>query len=212
MGIVERKEREKLQRRRDILEAARSVFSEKGFQSATMDEIAEKAELSKPTVYLYFDSKDDLYTSIVLEDFWKVAERLKESLASDVGLVEKWRSVYLAFVELCIENPEYILISQHILARESRQRVSDNILEELDNHTDELLGYLAQLVEEGMEKGLARDDLAPRTIVLIAWRMTVGLLELYLSGRAAGLGADDYHELFESAFDVLKDGIVPRGS
>jgi AcrR family transcriptional regulator len=173
-----------------------------------MDEIAEKAELSKPTLYLYFDSKDDLYTSIVLEDFWKVEERLKESLASDVGFVEKWRSVYLAFVEHCMENPEYILISQHIQARESRQRVSGNILEELDNHTDELLGYMAQLVEEGMEKGLARDDLAPRTIVLIAWRMTIGLLELCLSGRAAELGVDDYHELFERAFDVLKDGIV----
>jgi len=212
MGIVERKEREKLQRRRDILEAARSVFSEKGFQTATMDEIAEKVELSKPTIYLYFDSKEDLYTSLALEDSYKVVERLKESLASDVGLIEKWRSVYLAFLEHCIEHPEYVSISQHILAPESRQRVSDHILEEFDKHTHELIGYVAQLVEEGIEKGLARDDLPPQTIVLITWRLTIGLLELYFSGRATEFGVDDFHELFENSFAVLLNGLIRRGS
>ena len=212
MGIAERKEREKPQRRRDILEAARSVFSEKGFQPATMDEIAEKVELSKPTIYLYFDSKEDMYTSIALEDSYKVVERLKESLASDIGLVEKWQSVFLAFVEHCMENPEYVSISQYILAPQSRQRVSDHILEEFDNHTHELVGYVTQLVEESIEKGLARDDLPPRTITLIAWRMTVGLLELYLSGRATEFGVDDYHEFLENAFDVLINGVLQRGS
>lgn len=212
MGIAERKEREKLLRRRDILEAARSVFSEKGFQTATMDEIAERAELSKPTIYLYFDSKEDLYTSIALEDSYKVVERLKESLASDTGLIEKWRSVYLAFLEHCIENPEYVSISQHILAPESRQRVSDHLLEEFDNHTHELVGYVTQLVEESIEKGVARDDLPPRTIVLITWRLTIGLLELYFSGRAAEFGVDDYHKLFEDSFDALLNGLIQRGS
>jgi AcrR family transcriptional regulator len=212
MGIVERKEREKLQRRRDILEAARSVFSEKGFQTATMDEIAEKVELSKPTIYLYFDSKEDLYTSLALEDSYKVVEGLKESLASDIGLVEKWRSVYLAFVELCMENPSYVSISQHILAPEARQRVSDHILEEFDKHTHELIGYVAQLVEESIEKGLARDDLPPQTIVLIAWRMVIGLLELYFSGRATEFGVDDFHKFLENAFDVLINGVLQRGS
>ncbi len=212
MGIAERKEREKLQRRRDILEAARSVFSEKGFQPATMDEIAERVELSKPTIYLYFDSKEDLYTSIALEDSYKVMERLKETVASDAGIVEKWRSVWLAFIEHCIENPEYVSISQHILARESRQRVSDHILEEFDKHTRELMEQVDQLVEESIEKGLARDDLPPRTIVLITWRLTIGLLELYLSGRAAEFGVDDHQEFFENSFDVLANGLLRRGS
>jgi len=212
MGITERKAREKLQRRQDILEAARSVFSEKGFQNATMDEIAERVEISKPTIYLYFDSKEDLYKSIVLEDFWKAEERLKESFDSDAGLVEKWRSVYLAYVEHCVENPEYVHISQQLLAPESRQRVSDNLLEEFDNHTDEILGYMVQTLEESKETGLVRDDLTLRRMLLIAWRMTVGLLELYFSERTTEMGVDDYHELFESAFDVLMDGVLQRGS
>ena len=60
MGTHERKEREKEHRREEILAAAQAVFFEKGLQNSTMDEIAERAELSKGTLYLYYKSKEDL--------------------------------------------------------------------------------------------------------------------------------------------------------
>lgn len=60
MGTHERKEREREHRREDILDAAQHVFFEKGLPTATMDEIAEIAELSKGTLYLYYKSKEDL--------------------------------------------------------------------------------------------------------------------------------------------------------
>ena len=44
-----------------ILEAARKVFAEKGFHEATMDDIAEAAGVAKGTVYLYYESKRDVY-------------------------------------------------------------------------------------------------------------------------------------------------------
>jgi TetR/AcrR family transcriptional regulator len=66
MGIQERKEREKEQRREDILNAAEKVFWEKGLAPATMDEIAEKAELGKSTLYLYYKSKEDLYLAVTM--------------------------------------------------------------------------------------------------------------------------------------------------
>jgi len=57
---ISRREREKLAHRQEILDAATRVFAEKGFFSATLDEVAQEAEFSKGTVYLYFSSKDDL--------------------------------------------------------------------------------------------------------------------------------------------------------
>ncbi|MGH2569187.1 MAG: TetR/AcrR family transcriptional regulator, partial [Bacteroidota bacterium] len=66
MGIQERKEREKEHRREEILNAAQRVFFEKGLQTATMDEIAEVAELSKGTLYLYYKSKEDLYLAVMI--------------------------------------------------------------------------------------------------------------------------------------------------
>ena len=64
--IRERKKREKDRRGRDILEAAKKVFFAKGYLKATMDQIAVEAEISKPTIYQYFKTKDDLYFSLML--------------------------------------------------------------------------------------------------------------------------------------------------
>jgi TetR/AcrR family transcriptional regulator, repressor of fatR-cypB operon len=60
-----RRERERLARRQDILKAATKVFGEKGFHTATLDEIAQEAEFAKGTLYLYFESKEDILASII---------------------------------------------------------------------------------------------------------------------------------------------------
>ena len=67
MGVEERKEREKQARREAIMESAREIFFAKGFNAATMDEIAHKAELSKGALYLYFAGKEELYVSVMSE-------------------------------------------------------------------------------------------------------------------------------------------------
>jgi len=60
LGIQERKEREKHMRKQQIQDVAKKVFLEKGFSSATMEDIAQASELSVSTVYLYFRTKDEL--------------------------------------------------------------------------------------------------------------------------------------------------------
>ena len=64
MGIQERKERERERRRQQIIVAAKRVFSNKGFNKATMEDIATEAELSPGTLYLYFKNKEELYASL----------------------------------------------------------------------------------------------------------------------------------------------------
>ena len=65
MGTKERKEREKEVRKKTILEAAKTVFFQKGFQGTTMDQIAEVAELSKGSLYLYFPSKEEFGLAVI---------------------------------------------------------------------------------------------------------------------------------------------------
>jgi AcrR family transcriptional regulator len=67
MTAVEKRERAKQERRDAIIAAAVRVFLDRGVQSATMDEIAREAQLSKGALYLYFSSKDELFLSIALE-------------------------------------------------------------------------------------------------------------------------------------------------
>lgn len=61
-----RREREHRDRRSAILQAARTVFADKGYREATLDDIAEHAELAKGTLYNYFRNKEDLFGQVVL--------------------------------------------------------------------------------------------------------------------------------------------------
>jgi AcrR family transcriptional regulator len=67
MGIKERKEREKLQRANDILEAARRIFESKGFLNTTLQDVAQEAEVSVGLIYRYFQSKEDIFASLALK-------------------------------------------------------------------------------------------------------------------------------------------------
>jgi len=76
------------ERRELLLGVAKRIFAERGFQSATMDDIAKEAGFTKPILYQYFESKTDLYHEIVTQ----TAQKLIDKLASAVSLAETPRA------------------------------------------------------------------------------------------------------------------------
>jgi hydroxymethylglutaryl-CoA reductase len=94
MGIQERKEREKERRRQQIMVAAKRVFTEKGFNKATMEDIAQEAELSPGTLYLYFKNKEELYASLSLRILQYLLIRVEHvNDEKDTGPEEKLKSL-----------------------------------------------------------------------------------------------------------------------
>ena len=77
---IPRREREKLQRRQDILDAAKKVFADDGFDNANLDDIAARCELSKGSIYYYFASKEDLFISVLEEGYQKFSLELDEAI------------------------------------------------------------------------------------------------------------------------------------
>jgi AcrR family transcriptional regulator len=78
---LSRKERERLAHRREIIQAARIVFAEKGFEKATLEEIAERAEFGKGTLYNYFDNKDSLFAA-AMEDLFDDVLRIADEVSA----------------------------------------------------------------------------------------------------------------------------------
>src|SRR5690554_5222927 len=108
-----RRERERLMRREAMVEAALTVFAEKGYAGATIDEIAQRAEFGKGTIYNYFpDGKegmlvaifDEIYGRILalIEDAFtrdadgrSVHERMKQFIRTSLELFDVQRDVFL---------------------------------------------------------------------------------------------------------------------
>jgi AcrR family transcriptional regulator len=208
MSVATRREKEKLERRKSILIAARDLFYEKGYQMTTVEEIADAADVSKGTVYLYFTSKDELYVSAVLEGFQIVDDMMTEILATDMSTVEKGKAVFLAFVEYCMKNREYFRITQYFMSENARKNLPHALIESVSGHTARLLEHVAGLVEEGKRNGLIVDSLDPYAFALITWRTATGILDLAVVGESVGVPAGPYNELFEQAIELLVKGAL----
>ena len=66
-NTLPRKKREYLQHRKEVLQAALKLFSEKGFHAVTMQEIAKEAEFAVGSLYKFFPNKEELYKAIILD-------------------------------------------------------------------------------------------------------------------------------------------------
>ena len=89
---LSRREREKLRQRQEMLAAALDLFSEDGYHSVSMHEIAAHAEFSIGTLYKFFQNKEDLYKALVLEQCDKFEEALTQAIEKPDDEVEKLRN------------------------------------------------------------------------------------------------------------------------
>lgn len=105
-----RKQRERLTRKREIIDAAQGLFFSKGFENTTMDEIAERAEFGKPTLYTYFKSKEEIAFHVHLRGYRERIKRLQEAARSGKNGLEKFRAMGHAYFEFYREYPEYLRI------------------------------------------------------------------------------------------------------
>ena len=106
MSITDRKEREREEIKKQILDEAMKLFLEDGYKNVTIRKIAEKIEYSPGTIYLYFKDKDDiLYTlqSIAFEKFHKA----QNSVQNIQDPAERLRAHGKAYIKFALENREY---------------------------------------------------------------------------------------------------------
>lgn len=209
MGISARKEREKQHRRETILAAARELFFEKGYRT-TMEEIAERAELSKGTLYLYFNSKDELYISVIMEGFRILEERIEKAIKGVRGAEKRMKAVYYAFIDHCLENREYFRITQYFLTEDARRNTSDELVDAVNRYSGKILERGARIIQEGIDSGTFREDVDSVALALITWRMSTGMLDLAVLGDDMGRGAGISRELFDMAIEFIFDGIRKR--
>lgn len=112
------------ERRAQLIEVGRAVFAKRGFEGASMEEIADRAKVSKPVVYEHFGGKEGLYAVIVDREMDYVVRRIVEAIAtgSPRERVEKASLAFLAYVR---DEPDgFAVLSQDSPMTSSRGRLS----------------------------------------------------------------------------------------
>jgi AcrR family transcriptional regulator len=106
MGILERKEREKHEMRLKILETAKQIFIEEGFEKASIRAIADRIEYSPATIYLYFKDKNELFFSLHEMGFEKLILEMTNAIEGINDPVEELRVRGFAYMKFAFQNPE----------------------------------------------------------------------------------------------------------
>ncbi len=178
----QRREREKNQRIQSILAAARNVFSSKGYLKSTMDEIALAAEITKPTIYLYFKTKDDLLLSLMqplIDDIRRQLEIVEEKLLS--GKIKDGSDlitgIFRAFYHGYESLPETFRIVQLFQQQDLISELRPEIRAALDGRGRINFDVCRRLLTKGMELGLIKKvDVYPMADVI--WGLVVGVIQL----------------------------------
>ena len=129
MSTRQRRAREKELRRRSILDAARAVFFEDGFHLATVDDVAARAEVSKGTVYLYFESKETILAHLLLEGLDELVAVLEEAYAAerDIAPGERLRRLAMGYLNFFQANPHYFRLIMALDRGRFQQAVPDEL-------------------------------------------------------------------------------------
>jgi AcrR family transcriptional regulator len=177
MGILERKEKQKLEIRKLILDASMKLFVEEGFDNVTIRRIADLIEYSPTTVYLYFKDKDEIFFSLHDMGFQKM-EEMNKDLASINNPFLRLHKMGENYLEFGMSNPEYYNLM--FIQDEPMNKITELGCEWVKG--DSALHRLRETVTECMDKGyITKGD--PHLVSLSVWGFVHGLVSLAIRGR-----------------------------
>jgi AcrR family transcriptional regulator len=166
-------------RRTEIVNAARTVFARRGFDSGIMDEIAREAGVAKGTLYLYFRSKTEIYKAVLDHDMRTLKTSTLERIDAAKGLKEKIRAFLLSRIERAEINKEFFRIMDaeggalSYTRSQYREWLSEPVLR------------LASAIEKAADQKKIREVDSEKTAWLIA-DMTRGTIQRRLMSPSAG--------------------------
>lgn len=200
MAIVQRRIREKEIRRQQILNAAREVFFENGFEKTTIEEIAKRTELSKGAIYLYFQSKEEIYITLMHEGSRILHDMLKAVAGLDLpadSLLRRLGRAYLEFYE--IHRGYFRMLFLYSVFPDIEKKISPELCVSCERLANESLSLVAGVIEKGVKDGLFRPCNSMDFAVLV-WTAQNGIILLGERGDKEFLKIDPTVEKLQDLF------------
>ncbi|HOV98584.1 MAG TPA: TetR/AcrR family transcriptional regulator [Bacteroidota bacterium] len=176
MGIQDRKEREKHQRREAILDAAQKIFFEKELLIATMDDIAEEAELSKGTLYLYFKSKEDIYLAVMMRGVKILEDEFIRIINSVLPVLQKIVMMGRAYVNFFESYPHFLRMFSFAQLQHFHKQVTPEMKEHCSQENRKMWNMIAGVFQQAVHEGLIRSDINIVELTVVLWSNATALL------------------------------------
>lgn len=196
--------------REAIANAAASLFMEKGTSQTSMDDIAKAAGYSKATLYVYFESKEEIISVLVLDSMKKLCTCLSSAIRQQESTKGKYDLICQELVRYQEEYPFYFKLTLDKI--NIRFAGLDSCPEERETFQvgEEINEMIKAVLRSGIEKGDLRSDLDIAPASFSCWGMLSGLIQLAASkeeyiSQAMGLSKEQF---LSYGFDMFYQSIA----
>lgn len=200
---LSRKERERLFKKQEILDAAIKLFAKKGFKATTLDEIAEESEFGKGTIYNYFSNKEEIYKEIIIYIsalHKKSTIEVEQNTDTFYDFILESNKKHMMF---CLNNKDAFFLLIYSIMHHSKS-TSCEISELMDKNHKEMLSFFVDRTKKAMKKFEIK-DYDPEKIVRLFRGMTfIYLYESLISGELNEQSIDKEAKFIT---DILFNGI-----
>ena len=165
------------QREREILDATRALFDERGVRDAQIEDIAQAVGINRAIVYRHFTGKEELFALTLVGYLDELRVALADSVAGATDSDDRLRATVSAFVDYGLEHPAFVDCAQALMRRtgpELLEEISEGAMFRLGRAISGCLAVLAGVLDEGVERG----DFGAMDTTLLA-------NQLYASGLGA---------------------------
>lgn len=168
-------------RRQEILDAARAVFAQKGYNAATLDDVAERAEFGKGTLYNYFPNKEALFISVIEDTFETMKGIAEDAFSGDGSLQQKVEKFVRGELNFFFRNLE----SVHLMMREAHHIREGHSLIRL---MPQLLKIVAASIASEQKKRKVIQGAEPMDMAMILMNMLFGQFITRIHRKMNALG------------------------
>lgn len=163
MGIPERKEREKIHRRSLILQKAKSLIQERGVGNVSMQDIADKAEISKAALYLHFKSKEALLNALVSESCTEFVDFVQARITDEMSGIEALRTLWISYIDIFGESSD-IFVCIGLKKTANTEMLSTKRLNQANKPFSQLVELIEKIINKGVADGTLLKTLKPKKI------------------------------------------------
>ena len=178
MGETNKKEAVAALHRARIMTAAEKLFSEKGYEQTTIEDISKESEYSRRTIYAYYESKDDILHCIIEKGLQALKTDIENAANDNAGFTDAYRAVCRAMRKYRREYPHSIGRLNRSGDEEIGQAVKSAAVKNILRLGTEINETLEALIIRGQENGEVRKDIIPTLTVYVLWSSIDSLLAL----------------------------------
>jgi len=202
MGIQERREREKKNRKDQIIRTAIKEYAKSGIRNSSIKDIAQKAEISPRTIYTYFSNKRELYGAVLLRGLKilsKEIEKISFNQDEPAKSIEAVKDTYGSFYR---KNRDYFRIMMYLGFHDICEEVSPKMCQEISELVMRCIVHVSEIIKKGQESGCINGG-DPRNLSWSLWSLFMGVGHINEAKHSLNVGKKDFEKMFDFAFRGL---------